>query len=425
MIDCVQRHEVEPNMKLLIAIPARNEEESIECIIQRCLAARARITARSPVTSVEVTVVSDGSTDRTAELAACYAHQIKLIVFRESRGYGAAIKEAWEQSNAELLGFLDADGTCEPLFFADLCSALIDQDADIVLGCRLNEESKMPLVRRIGNALFAVLLSALSSTRVRDTASGMRVVRRDCLPQLYPLPDGLHFTPAMSAKALLSARLSISEVNMAYHERTGESKLRIVADGLRFLKTILLTAFMYRPSRPLSLFALVFLIPSILLMLRPIAHYLQHRSVLEWMIYRFVVCELLGTLSCLLFCAAYLSGRIANVTLEGEAVEESSLLRHFLGGRYVWYVSVFLLAAGTALVLPTFWELLQTGATYEHWSRFIVMAFCWSAAFILMTTKAVDHILGLVADRIVYLRFLRSEEARRMGRARHHAGTSI
>jgi len=68
------------------------------------------------------------------------------------------------------------------------------EQADVVLGCRLNPDSKMPPIRRVGNLIFATILSVLSSNRVRDTASGMRVIRRSSLDSLYPLPDGLHFT---------------------------------------------------------------------------------------------------------------------------------------------------------------------------------------------------------------------------------------
>src|SRR5437016_6252614 len=149
-------------MKLLIAIPALNEESSIQSIIERSLAARNDIIAHSPVQEVDVTVVSDGSTDRTVELASAYTERIKLIIFPKNRGYGAAIKEAWEQSDADLLGFLDADGTCDPRFFSQLCSTLMAEKADIVLGCRLNPSSKMPLIRRIGNGIFATILSLLS-----------------------------------------------------------------------------------------------------------------------------------------------------------------------------------------------------------------------------------------------------------------------
>lgn len=238
-------------MKLLIAIPALNEEASVEAIIQRSLDARDYIVAHSPVDTVEITVVSDGSTDRTVERASRYSEQIKLIVFERNRGYGAAIQQAWQESDAELLGFLDADGTCEPRFFADLATALAAERADVALGCRLNAQTEMPLIRQTGNVLFAGLLAALSGQSVRDTASGMRVVRREAYARLRPLPDGLHFTPAMSARALLDrdARVKMVEIDMPYHERVGESKLNAGKDGMRFLQIILKTALRYRPMR--------------------------------------------------------------------------------------------------------------------------------------------------------------------------------
>ena len=153
-------------MKLLIAIPALNEEDSIASIIQRSLEARAHIIKNSAVTDVDITVVSDGSTDRTVERALKFKGQIKCIEFPKNRGYGAAIKQAWIESDADLLGFLDADGTCDPQFFAELCRCLVEQKADVTLGCRLNRNSKMPAIRRVGNVIFASLLSVLASSRV-------------------------------------------------------------------------------------------------------------------------------------------------------------------------------------------------------------------------------------------------------------------
>src|SRR5687768_9745646 len=302
-------------MKLLIAIPALNEEESIQSIIARCLEARGHIIASSPVTQVDITVVSDGSTDRTVELARKYADRIRLIVFEKNRGYGAAIKEAWERSDADLLGFLDADGTCDPAFFAQLCNAIVGEGADVALGCRMNRDSRMPWLRRVGNHLFASILTVLSSSGVKDTASGMRVVRRRSLGKLLPLPDGLHFTPAMSARALLSKAVKIIERDMPYREREGESKLHPGKDGLRFLKAIVDAAFLYRPARPLAILGFFWVGVAIALMVIPTVYYLRHRSVQEWMIYRFVVSHLAGTLGCLLFSASYLTKKMVTIAL--------------------------------------------------------------------------------------------------------------
>jgi glycosyltransferase involved in cell wall biosynthesis len=393
-------------MKLLIAIPALNEEDSIQSIIVRAVAARDAIIANSPVTNVEITVVSDGSTDRTVEIARRYTNQIRLIIFERNRGYGAAIKAAWEQSDADLLGFLDADGTCEPNFFAPLCTTLEREKADVVLGCRLNSQSKMPLIRRVGNIIFASMLTLFSSSRVRDTASGMRVIRRTSLPKLMPLPDGLHFTPAMSARALLSQDIKIIEIDMPYHERAGESKLRIGKDGLRFLKVILDAAFLYRPSRPLGLIGLICLLIASVLMAMPTLYYIQHHAVLEWMIYRFVVSNLLGTSACLLLCASYLSRRIVNLIFPNDALNESTpnLTAMFLSSSYFWFVPVLLMVVGGALVVPSFIELMRTGATYEHWSRFITMSFLFESAAILVVTKGIDYVLGLISIQLAYIK---------------------
>lgn len=399
-------------MKLLIAIPALNEEASIESIIERCLEARETIISCSPIDEVEITVVSDGSTDRTVELAQPFVDQIDLIVFEQNRGYGAAIKEAWSRSDADVLGFLDADGTCEPVFFAELCTTLERDDADVALGCRINPDSEMPLLRRIGNAMFASLLTAVSSQRVRDTASGMRVVRRSSLSELLPLPDGLHFTPAMSARAMLGEGVRLAEIDMPYHEREGESKLRAGRDGVRFLQVILQTAVLYRPSRLLGVLGLLSLAVAVALITAPAVHYLRHQTLQEWMIYRFIVSDLAGTSACLLLCTAYLTHRIVDVTVffGTRANASGGTLRTLFHSRWFWTAPLLLVTLGSALVVYSFLERVTTGVTYEHWSRFIAMSFCLAVALILTVTRVIDYFLDLVTERLTYLRSLSAPE---------------
>jgi glycosyltransferase involved in cell wall biosynthesis len=393
-------------MKLLIAIPAYNEEQSIEPIIQRSLAARQHIMSTSPVHQVDISVVSDGSTDRTLEIARTHDHEINVIAFHHNRGYGAAIQEAWNQSDADLLGFLDADGTCDPRFFSNLCSLMESENADVVLGCRMNKDSKMPVVRRIGNAIFAFLLGLFSSTKVRDTASGMRVVRRESLDRLEPLPTGMHFTPAMSARAMLDRSLKIREIDMPYAEREGRSKLNVVRDGLRFLKVILEAAFLYRPQRPLGFLGLASGLFAVALMLTPTYYYLTHRAVAEWMIYRFVVGHLAGIAACLLFSASYLTARMVGMSLSESGDKRSLIIkaRALLESPFFWFLPAILVLAGGLLVLPSFLQLVHTGATYEHWSRFIAMSFLLSVAIILLATRACEYILSLLEDRLIFLR---------------------
>jgi hypothetical protein len=86
---------------------------------------------------------------------------------------------------------------------------------------------------------------------VVDPASGMRVFRREALERLYPLPDGLNFTPVMSTRAIHEG-VRLVEVPIPYKERVGRSKLSVVHDGMRFLQTIIWTVLNYNPVRVLG-----------------------------------------------------------------------------------------------------------------------------------------------------------------------------
>ena len=108
--------------------------------------------------------------------------------------------------------------------------------------------SQMPPVRRVGNLIFANLVSLVSAQRITDSASGMRVFKKAILERIYPLPDGLNLTPVMSTRALHEG-LRMVEVPIPYSERAGRSKLSVARDGMRFAQSIVWTAFTYNPVR--------------------------------------------------------------------------------------------------------------------------------------------------------------------------------
>ncbi len=235
---------------LSVVIPAYNEESGIAQIIERVLSIRPRLN-EAGVDDLELIVVDDGSRDKTADIAARYPG-VRLIRHTVNQGYGAALKTGFSRARGNLLGFLDADGTYPPEHFPDLCRVALEEKVDLVVGSRMNgTESEMPLVRRIGNFIFANLVSLLGNHRVSDSASGMRVIRREARPRLYPLPDGLNFTPVMSTRAL-HENIRWREVPIPYKERVGRSKLSVVRDGMRFLSTIIWTALNYNPVRILG-----------------------------------------------------------------------------------------------------------------------------------------------------------------------------
>lgn len=381
--------------RLTIVVPALNEEDAIGATISRCLEAREEISHSAGLDGVEIIVVSDGSTDRTAEIAQSF-EDVKVVVFEENQGYGAAIKEGWRIGDGDLVGFLDADGTCDPRFFAKLCRSVYDENADIALGSRLGADSQMPTIRRAGNRMFAFLLGLLCGRKVTDTASGMRVVRRSSLKHLYPLPDGLHFTPAMSARALMNG-LRIIELPMKYEERIGESKLSALWDGVRFLKAIGAGVLCYRPEKIfLTGFSLCILF-ILVLAAYPTEFYFKNDRLEEWMIYRFVVCQFVGSLGITLLLASALANRMAQLSTRREESVGfwSSIVASLFTGNLLALIVVLLTGISIGFLWPGIVEFVSTGKITLHWSRLIAGSFTFFAVvqtlifFVLMKVVAI------------------------------------
>ena len=245
-------------MHLALVIPALNEQDAIASTLRRALAARIKVMELGTVDRMSIIFVNDGSTDQTQKIVdRSEFDDVVKVHFEHNRGYGLAIKTGYQATDADLVGFMDADGTCDPDFCVDLLNRLFATDADVVLAARLTPNSEMPLIRKIGNVIFARLLGVVSGQHLTDAASGFRILRRSSLKLMTPLPDGLHYTPAMSAICLLDPRLRIEEVPMPYKERIGRSKLSVVMDGFRFLGTILFAACCYAPMKTMLGFAAI------------------------------------------------------------------------------------------------------------------------------------------------------------------------
>jgi glycosyltransferase involved in cell wall biosynthesis len=238
---------------LSVVIPAYNEEDGIVEIMHRVLAVGDNLSAVG-VDELELLVVDDGSSDRTADKV-LDVEGASLVRHKTNRGYGAALKTGFSHAQGDLIGFLDADGTYPPEYFPQLCREALN-GADLVIGSRMaGADSQMPFTRKVGNLFFAQLLSVVGRQKVSDSASGMRVFKRSVLDKIYPLPDGLNLTPVMSTRAVHEG-IPMTEVPIPYSERVGRSKLSVVRDGSIFLHSIIWTAMNYNPVRVLGFIGL-------------------------------------------------------------------------------------------------------------------------------------------------------------------------
>jgi len=350
------------NEKLSIVIPAYNEEDSVDAILKSCLDARVALIKGCGLSAVEVVIVDDGSRDKTREKASRWT-EAKLVVHERNKGYGAALMTGFRVSSGDLLSFLDADGTCDPLAFEGLIKALREAKADMAVGARLHAGSEMPFIRTVGNRLYASLLRGLTGVRLSDTASGMRVFKRSLLPRLSPLPTGLHFTPAMTARVACMGGKFV-EHPIPYSERVGQSKLSVLGDGVRFLRVILGTVFAYFPLRVFGPLAAVFLLAAAGLGLLPARTYLGGSGIEEWMIYRLLTVLTLSVCGAIFAAIGLLAQKASNAALGRPAswvdrpvIRETAVV----AGLALWLAAV-------ALNWPTVMEYATTGHITRHWA---------------------------------------------------------
>ncbi len=202
--------------KVLLVIPAYNEEKNIEKVVDRL---------QSEFQELDYIVVNDGSRDRTA--AICREKGYHLLDLPVNLGlagcFQAGMRYAYEKGYSYAIQF-DGDGQHRPEYIAAMKERM-DEGYDIVIGSRFVEEKKDWSIRMIGSRLIGAAIFVTTGTRLTDPTSGMRLFSRKMIKEFAlnlnygPEPDTVSFLLKQGAK--------ISEVQVKIDERTeGESYLK-------------------------------------------------------------------------------------------------------------------------------------------------------------------------------------------------------
>lgn len=239
-----------------VVIPALDEELTIG----KCITGIQSLLARNHIDG-EI-IVSDSSSDRTAEIAADLG---ATVVHPAKMGYGFAYLEGFKHVQSGSVVMMDADGTYDPSELLQLVGPL-KKGADLVIGSRfkgtIEPGAMAPLHRHFGNPLLTGVLNAVFHTRFSDAHSGYRAIRLDALEKLNLKTGGMEFASEMLVMASIKG-LVIEEIPIRYFPRKAPSNLHSFADGWRHLRFILLM----KPVPFLAIPGLIFSLLGVLLMI--------------------------------------------------------------------------------------------------------------------------------------------------------------
>lgn len=204
------------NRKFSITIPAFNEEETIEAVVNNAVSAAAKISS-----NFEILLVDDGSTDSTLikikKLKKKYPAKIRIIVHKQNQGFSGALKSCYKNAKGDFIFLGPADGQfnySEIKLFAKKINSF-----DIVVAYRaINEEN---LRRKINSFLFHMLSRILFGIKLREFSTCMMYTKkvRDSI-DIKASPSSALFLPEFFYKSIHKG-YKIESVPIHFYKRKG------------------------------------------------------------------------------------------------------------------------------------------------------------------------------------------------------------
>lgn len=228
-------------MKILIIIPAYNEEKSIIKVVNNM---------RDNYPQYDYVIINDGSTDETDRI--CREQYFNYITLPLNLGIGGAVQTGYQyalENNYDIAIQMDGDGQHNIEYVEDLIAPIVNNEVEVVIGSRFLEKAgfQSSVTRRMGIQFLSRLIQLFCFKRIKDVTSGFRAVNRNFIeifakdyPNDYPEPEAI--------VAIFMHKGSIKEVPVIMNEREeGESSINF-SKSIYYMIKVTLAVFICRIS---------------------------------------------------------------------------------------------------------------------------------------------------------------------------------
>ena len=221
----MERAVTDEQPQLTVVIPAYNEEDTILRVLER---------VRAIPFSLQIIVVDDCSTDRTAELV----RGLDGVEFRRhdvNQGKGAALRTGFALARGKVIVVQDADLEYDPADVPSLIAPILEGHADVVYGSRLigGRPQRVHLFwHKVGNKALSLVTNVLYNTTLSDMETGYKAFTLEVLRAIEPLRESdFRIEPELTAK-ICRGGFRVYEVPIAYYGRSyAEGKKITWRDG--------------------------------------------------------------------------------------------------------------------------------------------------------------------------------------------------
>lgn len=226
-------------MKVLVIVPAYNEEESIKKVVNEI---------KSKNKDVDVIVVNDGSKDNTVKEAK--NTEALVVDLPCNLGIGGAVQTGYlyaYNNNYDIAIQIDGDGQHDPSYIKQMVEIIQKKQADMVIGSRFIEKTgyKQTFMRKLGNNVLSFIIRILTGKKIYDTTSGYRASNREIIKRFansypfdYPEPD--------TNLQLIVSKKAIKEIPVKMRQRTTGKSFASPMKSVQYMIKVSLALFIAR-----------------------------------------------------------------------------------------------------------------------------------------------------------------------------------